>query len=433
MTMYEIIKKKRDGGTLTSEEIRWFIHYYTKGIIPDYQAAALCMAVYFQGMTKEETFLLTDAMADSGDKLDLSDIDGPTADKHSTGGVGDKTSLVVMPVIASLGAKVAKMTGRGLGHTGGTVDKLESIPGFQTDLKPEFFRAQVKQIGISLISQTGNMTPADKKLYALRDVTATVNQVSLIASSVMSKKLAAGSQNIVLDVKIGSGAFMKTQKEAEELARLMVEIGKNAGRNMTAVLSNMDQPLGYAIGNNLEVKEAVEVLNGRGPKDVRELCITLSAALYASCFQTSLEEGREKAAEAIDSGAALQKLAELVRFQRGNPEVIFHPEQFPSCQTKKEVLAEKDGYLTFMNAEAIGSVATLLGAGRQTKEDTIDYSAGILLCKKTGDFVRAGEPLAILSTNRGRDLYEAEKNFKNALVFGPEKPEEKPLIYKIIS
>ena len=368
MRMYDIIRKKRDGGELSTEEIRYFTSEYTNGRIPDYQASALLMAIFIRGMNIRETTDLTLAMAHSGDTLDLSGVDGQTADKHSTGGVGDKTTLIAAPIAAALGCKIAKMSGRGLGHTGGTVDKLESIPGFKTELPPELFINQVNTIGISVIGQSGRMTPADKKLYALRDLTATVENQSLMASSIISKKIAGGSSNIVLDVKYGSGAFMKTPEAAEGLAREMIDIGSNAGRSMTAVISNMDTPLGYCIGNNLEVIEAIQVLHGEGPDDLRELCTTLAALMASSCFGRPFEEEKAAAMRTLTDGTAFEKFRQLVRAQLGDISVIDYPERFPRSRFSHVIRSDKEGYITKMDSEKIGTVSMILGAGRETKD-----------------------------------------------------------------
>ena len=433
MRMYDIIMKKRNGEELTGEEIRFFVDGYTSGEIPDYQASAFCMAVFFQGMTDRETYELTDAMAHSGDMVDLSRFGDLSADKHSTGGVGDKTSMIVMPIVASLGAKAAKMTGRGLGHTGGTVDKLESIPGYDIALDSEEFLDQVEKIGIALVGQSDNLTPADKKLYALRDVTATVESIPLITSSIMSKKLAAGSKNIVLDVKVGSGAFMKTVEDATDLAEHMVSIGKYCGRNVTAVLTNMDVPLGHNIGNALEVKEAMAVLRGESRGDLYEVCIALASSILCSVFSISREEAEKRVIGAIDDGSAFAKFREWIGTQGGDVRYLDDPSLFPEAAYQHEVLAPCDGYIESMNAEQIGLVSVLLGAGRETKEDAIDYSAGIILKKKVGEKVTAGEPLCVLYTNRESVIAEAEKRYLAALRFGAEEPAPEPLIYKIIS
>ncbi len=432
MRMYDLIKKKRDGEELSSQEIDFFIKGYTGGIIPDYQASAMTMAVYFKGMTPKETTELTLAMAKSGDMMDLSCIDGETVDKHSTGGVGDKTTLIVAPIAAALGCKVAKMSGRGLGHTGGTIDKLESIPGFEVELTPERFFSQVKDIGISVIGQSGNMTPADKKLYALRDVTACVESIPLIASSVMSKKLAGGSKNIVLDVKCGSGAFMKTPEDAKALAKAMVDIGNMAGRKTTAVITNMDIPLGNYIGNSLEVTEAVQILSGKGCGDLRELCITLASVMYSSCYNEDMNVSRKKVCDAISDGSALAKLREMVVAQGGDPSVIDNPDNFEQSKFLYEVKSDCPGYITEMDAEKIGIASVILGAGREKKGDPIDYKAGIVLSKKTGDYLSKGDVIAVLHTDSEDKLPDAEKLFLSALTFGDKAPEKQQLIYEII-
>jgi len=401
MRMVDIIEKKRDGGVLTDEEIRFFISGYVDGSIPDYQASALAMAIYFRGMDDHEIAVLTDAMMHSGDIVDLSNIQGIKADKHSTGGVGDKTSLAAGPIVAACGVKMAKMSGRGLGHTGGTLDKLESIPGFRIGLTIEEYENQVNKIGLAIIGQTGEVVPADKKLYALRDVTATVPSVPLIASSIMSKKLAGGSDIILLDVKVGDGAFMKTKEAAMELATKMVAIGKQLGRKVMAVLTKMEEPLGLAVGNSLEVKEAIETLNGRGPADFNELVFDATAKILLAAGKVkTLEEGFEKSKEVVANGSALRKFAEMVEAQGGDPEYIYHPEKFPQSKYDVAILSDRDGYVARIAAHDIGVAAMRLGAGRETMEDTIDPSAGILLCKKVGDFVKAGEPLAHAYTNK---------------------------------
>ncbi|MCQ2460753.1 MAG: pyrimidine-nucleoside phosphorylase [Clostridia bacterium] len=432
MRMYDIIKKKRDGGELSTEEIEFFVEGYTKGEIPDYQASAMTMAVFFQGMTPRETTDLTLAMARSGDMLDLSVLGDKTVDKHSTGGVGDKVTLVVAPIAAALGCTVAKMSGRGLGHTGGTVDKLESIPGFKVELGADEFFSQVKDIGISVIGQSSNLTPADKKLYALRDVTASVESLPLIASSIISKKLAGGSQHIVLDVTCGSGAFMKTPEAAEELAKAMVEIGNMAGRHMTAVITNMDTPLGINIGNILEVKEAIEVLLGGGPSDLRYVCTEIASYMYASCFDCSADEARPKVLEAISSGAAFQKLRAMVGAQGGDVRYIDDPSLFESSKYSYEIKCPEDGYITSMNAETIGIASVVLGAGRATLEDSIDYKAGISLIKKTGDRVNAGDTIAILYTDDESKIPEARDMILGCMKLSLTEPEEETLIYKVI-
>lgn len=432
MRMYDIIKKKRDGGELTTEEIEFFVDGYTKGEIPDYQASAMTMAVFFQGMTPKETTDLTLAMAKSGDMLDLSVLGDKTVDKHSTGGVGDKVTLIVAPIAAALGCTVAKMSGRGLGHTGGTVDKLESIPGFKVELPPEQFFGQVKDIGISVIGQSANLTPADKKLYGLRDVTATVESLPLIASSIISKKLAGGSRHIVLDVTCGSGAFMKTPEAAEELAKAMVEIGNMAGRKMTAVITNMDTPLGINIGNILEVKEAVEVLKGAGPEDLKYVCVEIASLMYASCFDCSADDARPLVLDAISSGNAFKKLCEMVEAQGGDVRYIEDTSLFEESKYKYEVKSPKDGYIISMNAETVGIASVVLGAGRETLEDSIDYKAGISLLKKTGDKVFAGDTIAVLYTDDDSKITEASDMILGALEFSQDKQKEETLIYKVI-
>lgn len=432
MRIYDIIEKKRDGHKLTKEEIDFFVQEYTKENIEDYQASALLMAIFINGMDEEETINLTESMAKSGDMLDLSAIDGITADKHSTGGVGDKTSLVVAPICASLGIKMAKMSGRGLGHTGGTIDKLESIEGYNTSIDTDVFFKQVNEIGIALIGQTGNLAPADKKIYALRDVTATVGNISLIASSIMSKKIAAGAKNIVLDVKCGSGAFMKDEESATELAELMVKIGKKCGRNMAAVITNMDIPLGSNIGNALEVKEVVDILKNKGDEQLRELCLVLSATILSISYGWNYDKAYNKAENALLDGSAFDKLKELVTAQGGNAEMLDNTELLPSCEKTLEIKAKQDGYIKSIDSRIVGESAVLLGAGREKKTDTIDYGAGIVLYKKTCDEVKVGDTIAILYAESDERLKNAEKLFNTSFKIGVEKPEMKPLIYKTI-
>ena len=430
--MYDIIHKKRNGGELSEEEIRFFIEGYTDESIPDYQAAALCMAVYFWGMTPKETSILTLAMAESGDQIDLGGIEGFTVDKHSTGGVGDKTSLIVVPIVASCGGKVAKMSGRGLGHTGGTVDKLESIPGFRTELNPDDFIKQVNGIGLCIVGQTGELAPADKKLYALRDVTATVESIPLIASSIMSKKLAAGSKGIVLDVKTGSGAFMKTVKESENLAKEMVAIGKSAGRSVTAVITNMDIPLGDSVGNSLEVIEAIKTLKGEGESDLTEVCLTLAAQMLSMVTGEDEKTCYSMAKGAIDNGLAINKLREMISAQGGNANVVDDYSLFKKPKYSAEIFSECDGYIEHTDAEKIGIASVILGAGREKKGDPIDPSAGIVLKKKTGDYVKKGEPLAVFYTNDEGKIEGAKQEFLDAFTFGNERTQPQKLIYKII-
>ena len=400
MRMYDLIMKKRNGGTLSRDEIFFMIEGYTKGNIPDYQMSAMMMAIYFNGMNEKETAALTMAMAESGDQLDLSGIQGIKVDKHSTGGVGDKTSLALTPMVSACGVKIAKMSGRGLGHTGGTIDKLESFQGFSTSLSEEAFIDQVNRIGISIIGQTKNLAPADKKLYALRDVTATVDNMSLIASSIMSKKLAAGADAIVLDVKTGSGAFMKEEADDMLLAGEMMTMGKNAGRKMMAVISDMDQPLGNAVGNALEVKEAIETLKGHGPADFTELCMTLgSCMLMVAEIAENEQQAREMLKEAVDSGKALDKLAELVEAQGGDKRMVYETDLLPKASSITPLLSEKDGYVEKIQCDEVGICSLILGGGRETKESAIDLSVGIVLTKKVGSHVKAGEPLAYIHSN----------------------------------
>lgn len=432
MRIYDIISKKRDGLELTDEEIHFFIAGYVKGDIKDYHASALLMAIYLNGMSDREMVTLTLEMAKSGDMLDLSGIDGITADKHSTGGVGDKTTLIVAPLVASLGAKVAKMSGRGLGHTGGTVDKLESIEGFNVALSPDEFISTVKTTGICVVGQTGNLAPADKKLYALRDATATVGCMPLIASSIMSKKLAAGSRCIVLDVKYGSGAFMKTKADAEELSRKMVEIGKMAGRKMAAVISDMDTPLGKNIGNTLEIIEAVEVLKGKGSSDLREVCLTLASNLISLVKEIDCDEAEKLCEKALDDGSAYEKFLEFIGAQGGNTEMVMDTDKLPKARIIHNVIAESEGIITRTDAEKIGSASVILGAGRVNKDDSIDYTAGIVLCKKTGDIIKAGDIIAQFHTNDESRIDPAEKMFFDALVLSDKAPEKEELIYKVI-
>ena len=432
MRMYDIIHKKRNGGELSDEEIDFLVRGCTDESIPDYQLSAFCMAVYFRGMTDRETAALTLAMAKSGDCIDLSGIDGYTVDKHSTGGVGDKTSLIVAPIVAACGGKIAKMSGRGLGHTGGTVDKLEAIPGFRTELTPDEFISQVNNIGLCIVGQSGELAPADKKLYALRDVTATVESIPLIASSIMSKKLAAGSQGIVLDVKTGSGAFMKTAGESETLAKEMVAIGKAAGRKIAAVITNMDIPLGNYIGNSLEVIEAVKTLMGEGESDLTEVSLTLATQMLCFVTDKSEEECRAMAEKAIEDGSALNKLREMITAQGGNADVVDDFSLFKQPKYQIEIRSEKEGFISHTDAEKIGIASVILGAGREKKGDPIDPSAGIILKKKTGDFVEKGQTLAVFHTDDSTKVKDAEKEFFDALTFSDTKPDNQKLIYKII-
>ena len=429
MRMYDILAKKRDGGILTDEEIQFFIDGYVSGAIPDYQASALLMAIFLKGMTPHETAALTRSMAQSGDLVDLSSIDGIKVDKHSTGGVGDKTTLIVAPVVASLGVRVAKMSGRGLGHTGGTVDKLESIPGFRTTLDREAFFDVVRRVGVSVIGQSGNLAPADKKLYALRDVTATVNSIPLIASSIMSKKIAAGSDRILLDVKTGSGAFMKTLEDSIALAKEMVSIGEHVGRRTVALITDMDRPLGCAIGNALEVCEACETLQGRGPADLTEVCIELAANMLWLAEKGELAQCRSLARQQIANGEAFAKLKEMVQAQGGDTSVLDNPEKFAPPNVCYEVLAQREGFLYAMDTERCGVASMELGAGREKKEDPIDYSAGIVLRKKVGDFVRKGEVLASFYSSEESKCRTAEQTFTQALRIQDARPKQTALIH----
>ncbi len=433
MRMYDIIMKKRNGGELSEQEIRFFIEGYTRGEIPDYQVSALMMAVYFQKMTEAETLALTMAMAESGDMLDLSGIKGIKVDKHSTGGVGDKTSLALAPMVAACGIPVAKMSGRGLGHTGGTIDKLESFSGFTTALTRENFIENVNRVGIAIMGQTGDLAPADKKLYALRDVTATVDNLSLIASSIMSKKLAAGADAIVLDVKTGSGAFMKREEDARALAEEMVKIGKNAGRKTVAVISDMDQPLGYAVGNALEVKEAIDTLRGRGPADFVELCLTLgSRMLMAGGRCADVSRARQMLENVIADGSACRKLAEFVEAQGGDAGMVSHPELLPKAPIVCPVPAPADGYVSRILCDEVGVCSLLLGGGRETKESVIDLSVGLVLCKKVGDPVKKGEPLAFLHAGDASKAQEAVRRYLGACMISDAPPAGTPFIKAVI-
>ncbi len=427
MRMFDIIAKKRDGGVLSREELEFAVMGFVNGQVPDYQMSALLMAIYLKGMTEKETAQLTDVMAHSGDMVDLSSISGIKADKHSTGGVGDKTTLVIAPIVAACGVKIAKMSGRGLGHTGGTVDKMEAVPGTQTAVDRERFFAQVNEIGISVIGQSGNLAPADKKMYALRDVTATIGCVPLIASSIMSKKLAAGSDCILLDVKTGNGAFMKTLDDSIELAKAMVSIGQHNGRKVAALITDMDTPLGHNIGNSLEVIESVEVLKGHGPADLTEVCYQLAANMLYLAGKGTLEECRRMAEEAVASGAAYEKLKQMFAAQGGDVSVLDDPDKFQKAKFSRPLLAGESGYLVRMNTEMVGNASVGLGAGRITKEDVIDFAAGIVLHKKTGDKVEKGECLATLYADHEEKFDAAEEMFRAALTFGPA-PEPVPAL-----
>lgn len=434
MRMYDLIKKKRDGGILTEQEIAYMIQGYTNGKIPDYQMSAMMMAMYYQGLNEKETLSLTMEMAHSGELLDLSAIHGVKVDKHSTGGVGDKTSLALTPMAAACGVKVAKMSGRGLGHTGGTIDKLESFAGFRTDITTEQFLSQVNRIGVAIMGQTADLAPADKKLYALRDVTATVDQMSLIASSIMSKKLAAGADAIVLDVKTGSGAFMKKEEDAEALAREMVRIGNGAGRKTTAVITDMDQPLGFAVGNALEVREAINTLSGNGPEDFLELCLTLgSHMLLAAGKADSEKQAREKLRGVIADGSALKKLADFVAAQGGDADMVYHPERLPRAAFTESVCAGSDGYISRIICDEVGICSLMLGGGRETKEDVIDLSVGIVFHKKKGDAVQSGDVVVTLHANDKEKLAAAKNRLLRAIAVSAEPVSKVPLIKRVIT
>ena len=432
MRMVDLIEKKRDGGILSDDEIRFIIEGFTQGAIPDYQMSAFAMTVFYRGMTDHETAVLTDAMMRSGDTIDLSRFGTKSVDKHSTGGVGDKTTLILAPIVSCLGGKMAKMSGRGLGHTGGTVDKLESIPGYRTTLSAEEFMQQVEEVGVAVIGQSGNLTPADKKLYALRDVTATIDSLPLITSSIMSKKLAAGSHSIVLDVKIGSGAFMKTLADGKKLAENMVAIGKACGRNVTAVMTNMDIPLGNYIGNALEVIEAVQVLQGRGCEDLQSVCRVLASNMLALCNGWELSYAEQQVDEAVASGAAFAQMKRWIAAQGGDASVLDDTAKLPQASVQFEIKAPRSGYIQHMDTQLVGEASAILGAGRKTKEDSIDFAAGIVLQKKTGDFVEAGQTLAVLHTNKAETLGDSEQVFLRAITFGDTQPEMQPLIYGVV-
>jgi pyrimidine-nucleoside phosphorylase len=434
MRMYDLIVKKRNGGVLSKEEIEYFVKGYTDGDIPDYQASALLMAIYFNSLSYEETLNLTLAMANSGDLLDLSRINGIKVDKHSTGGIGDKTSLIVGPLVSALGAKMAKMSGRGLGFTGGTIDKLESIPEFSTSLSEEQFINNVNKIGMAITGQTGNLDPADKKLYALRDVTATVDISPLIASSIMSKKLAAGADVIVLDVKTGSGAFMKEEKDAFQLADMMVTIGNGAGRKTVAIVSDMDEPLGNAIGNALEVKEAIETLNGQGAKDLTKLCIILASHMvYQAGITSTLEEANDKLTELIKNKSALNKFAEFVKAQGGDASIVYNTDLLPKASIIYELKATNTGYIKHIQSDELGNALVILGGGRQVKGEAIDHAVGIVLNKKVGDFVNAGDTIAFIHANDNDKLKEAIKRVVNAYEYSDIEVKRNKLIKGVLS
>ncbi len=428
MRMVDIIEKKKHGEELSKEEIRFFIEGFINKEIPDYQVSALLMAIYFNGMTENETLEFTLSVRDSGDIVDLSSIKGIKVDKHSTGGVGDKTTLIIAPLVASFGVKMAKMSGRGLGHTGGTVDKMEAIPGLNTSLETQRFIDIVNEVGVSVIGQTGNLAPADKLIYALRDVTSTVDSIPLIAASIMSKKLAAGSDAILLDVKTGSGAFMKTVDKAIELATEMVAIGENAGKTTAALITEMDIPLGHNIGNTLEIIEVVETLKGHGPEDLTEVCIELAANLVTMAGEGNLGTNRQRVRDRIHDGSAFEKFLEFVEAQGGDTSYLKDLDKFEKASIVHEVKSNANGYVYEMNTEKIGISSVILGAGRKTKEDTIDFASGIKLVKKTGDEVKEGETIAILYTNDEKAIEEAEKLLLDAYDISEEKPKMNPLI-----
>ena len=433
MRMYDLILKKKQGKELNTEEINWMIKEFTEGRIPDYQMSAMTMAICFQGMDKRETFDLTMAMRDSGDVLDLSRIDGIKVDKHSTGGVGDKVSLVLTPIVASLGVPVAKMSGRGLGHTGGTIDKLESFSGFSTEISEEKFIDSVNTIGIAIAGQTANLAPADKKLYALRDVTATVDQMSLIASSIMSKKLASGADAIVLDVKTGNGAFMQKEEDAIALAKAMVDIGNRAGKQTVAVITDMDEPLGNAVGNALEIKEVIDALHGDGPEDLMEVVYALGTQMLLLAKRAEDEEiARNLITESIQERKALKKFAEFIENQGGNREEILHPDMLPKARYVIPVLAEEEGCIERILAQGIGIACMTLGGGRENKESTIDHGVGIILTKKISDTVKKGETLALIHANSKEKAVLASGLVKNAYRIAKEPAKKAPMVKCII-
>lgn len=433
MRMVDLIAKKRDGSVLSKEEIQFIIDGFTEGSIPDYQMSALSMAIYFKGMNEQERADLTMAMVNSGDTIDLTAIEGIKVDKHSTGGVGDTTTLVLGPLVAAVGVPVAKMSGRGLGHTGGTIDKLESVEGFHVEIENDEFIRLVNKNKLAVIGQSGNLTPADKKLYALRDVTATVDSIALIASSIMSKKIAAGADAIVLDVKTGAGAFMKTIDDSAELAKAMVSIGNNVGRQTMAIISDMSQPLGYAIGNALEVKEAIDTLKGEGPEDLTELSLTLgSNMVYLAKKADSLEEARAMLEKAIADGSALESFKVFLAAQGGDASVVDRPEELPQAKYTFELEAKEDGYVSEIVADEVGTAAMILGAGRATKDSVIDLAAGLMLRKKIGDQVKKGESLVTIYSNFEDVSAVKEKLYEN-IILSAEKVEKPVLIHKSIT
>ena len=429
MRMYDVIAKKRDGGTLSREEIAFAVNGYVAGEIPDYQMSALLMAIYLRGMTDEETAILTEVMAHSGDMVDLSAIQGVKVDKHSTGGVGDKTTLVIAPMVAACGVKIAKMSGRGLGHTGGTVDKMESVPGTRTALNQEEFFRQVNEIGISVIGQSGEIAVADKKLYALRDVTATVGCIPLIASSIMSKKLAAGSDAILLDVTMGDGAFMKNLDDAIELARLMVSIGTAHGRKVAALITDMDKPLGHNIGNSLEIAESIAVLKGKGPADLTEVCLQLASNMLVLAGKGTLTECRAMAERTLQDGTAFVKCCQMFAAQGGDVEMVKDPDKLRKAAYSYKITARENGYIVKNDVEKIGNASVLLGAGRIQKEDTIDFAAGIVMHKKLGDMVRSGDTICTFYADDPALFAAAEEMYRGGLVIDAQPPKLPPLVY----
>ncbi len=433
MNMYDIIHKKREGDRLSRKEIEFFVRGYTTDSIPDYQVAALLMAVHFQGMDREETWLMTDAMCRTGDVADLSSIKGIKVDKHSTGGVGDKTTLIVGPLAAACGVYVAKMSGRGLGFTGGTIDKLESIPGFRTALEIGEFIDLVRKEGLSVVGQSDRIAPADKKIYALRDVTATVDNISLIAASIMSKKLALGSDAIIFDVKCGNGAFMNEYESALDLSRIMVDIGKAAGKKTVALITDMNQPLGFSVGNSLEVIEAIDTLKGFGPSDITELSLRLAGYMvYAGGKADSPEQGRLMAKGSMESGAALKRFKRFIKGQGGNPEIVKDYSLFPKAEHHKEIITEKEGYIAGIECGRIGYASSHTGAGREKKGDSIDLAAGVVLKQKIGGYVHKGETLAVVHGNDKARVERGAEEVADAFTIGKVKPEPTPLIINVI-
>ncbi len=428
MRIYDVIAKKRDAKELTEEEIKFFIDGYVKGNIADYQMSALLMAIYLNGMSYKETAILTNCMAHSGEMIDLSSINGIKVDKHSTGGVGDKTTLIISPIVAACGVPVAKMSGRGLGHTGGTIDKMESIPGMKIAIEKERFFEIVKEVGLSVVGQSGNLVPADKKIYALRDVTATVESIPLIASSIMSKKIAAGSDRILLDIKVGSGAFMKTKEDAIELGKTMVAIGEKVGRETVAIITDMDRPLGKAIGNSLEISEVCEVLKGRGPEDLRQICIELSANMLYLANKGTLDECRSMAIKVLDNGEAFEKLKAMVLAQGGDVSVLEDNSKFAKAKIKGELISEKDGYIYSIDTEKCGISAMVMGAGREKKDSIIDYSAGIVFNKTIGEYVNKGDVIAYLYCSDEEKLKQGKKILSDSIKINDIAPNIVPLI-----